>query len=84
MTTPSQGWRPPPECAGCERPMRRRAHTAQGGYCRTCRPLGASPVQALPDGGRIDVHEWQQLAARRGAEERQRAAERHARRRRRA
>jgi hypothetical protein len=61
--------------------MRRRAHAAQGGYCRTCRPLGASPVQALPDAGRIDLTEWQQLAANRGAEERRQAAERAARRR---
>lgn len=63
--------------------MRRHVHTVQAGYCRTCRPLGPSPVQALPDAGRIDMAEWQQLVKRRGAEERQRQAERSARRRRR-
>lgn len=63
--------------------MRRRDHGTQGGYCRTCRPVGASPVQALPDGGRIDLGEWQDLVTRRGREERARQAERDARRRRR-
>lgn len=77
------GWRPPPECLGCDRPMRNRVHRRQGGYCRTCRPLTASPVQALPNAGRIDLAEWQQLAQRRGAEDRRQAAERDARRRRR-
>lgn len=83
MSSPTPGWRPLPDCLGCDRPMRRQAFTRQGGYCRTCRPLGASPAKALPDGGRVDLAEWQQLAASRGAEERQRAAQRAARRRRR-
>lgn len=83
MTMATPGWRPLPECPGCDRPVRASVAKRKGGYCSTCRPDGASPVQALPEVDRIDVGEWQRLAASRGAEERQRAAERAARRRRR-
>lgn len=84
MTMATPGWRPLPECPGCERPVKGSVAKRNGGYCTTCRPLGASPVQALGEAAdRIDVTEWQQLAASRGAEERRRAAERAAKRRRR-
>lgn len=82
MTSATPGWRPLPECTGCQRPTRARVYRGNGGYCHDCRPLGASPLQALPDAGRIDLGEWQSLAAERGRAERAKAAERKARRRR--
>jgi hypothetical protein len=83
MTMATPGWRPLPDCPGCDRPVRRATASRNGGYCSTCRPLGASPVQALPDRGGVDLAEWQALVADRGRQERQAAAQRAARRRRR-
>lgn len=80
MTTPTPGWRPAPECPGCERPIRRSTARRNGGYCSTCRPPGASPVQALTDGERVNLAEWQDLARRRGREARDAAAARRRRR----
>jgi hypothetical protein len=60
--------------------MRRPDHRRQGGYCRTCRPLGASPVQALPGGG-INLNEWQQLVQQRARKDREAQARREAQRR---
>lgn len=84
MTIPSAGWRPPPECPGCDRPIRRQTARSNGGYCTTCRPRGASPVQALDAAALAELSDWQRLAADRGQSERREAAERAARRRRRA
>lgn len=80
VTAPTPGWHPLPECTGCARPTRRATWRTNGGYCQTCRPRGASPVQALGDADRIDLAEWQALAAERGRAERARDAERRARR----
>jgi hypothetical protein len=82
VSAPTPGWQPLPECIGCERPTRRRTWRSNGGYCTTCRPLGASPVQALPDAGRsgVDLAEWQALVADRGRAERE-ASQRRRRRR---
>lgn len=80
MTMATPGWKPLPECPGCDRPVRKATARTNSGYCTTCRPRGASPVQALPETDRIDLAEWQTLAARRGTEERQRLAERRRRR----
>jgi hypothetical protein len=76
MTVPTPGWQPLPECPGCTRPVRRSTARSNGGYCTTCRPRGASPVQALPEAERIDLQAWQLLAAKRGQDERQRRAKR--------
>lgn len=76
MTAPTPGWQPLPECPGCQRPLRRATARTNGGYCTSCRPRGASPVQALPESERIDLHAWQALAAERGQAERERRARR--------
>lgn len=80
MTAPTPGWQPLPECPGCQRPVRRSTARSNGGYCTSCRPRGASPVQALPEGERIELGQWQQLAAERGRAEREAKAARRRRR----
>lgn len=80
MTAATPGWQPLPECPGCSRPVRRATARTNGGYCTTCRPRGASPVQALPEAERIDVGAWQTLAADRGRAEREAKAARRRRR----
>lgn len=76
MTAPTPGWQALPECPGCARPVKRATARSNGGYCTSCRPKGASPVQALPEAERLDLSAWQQLAAERGAAERAKAAAR--------
>jgi len=68
------GWQPLPECDSCEAPMRRTDYRRQGGVCRTCRPAG--PEHPLAVAERTQLEQWQALAARRGAQERQAAEER--------
>jgi hypothetical protein len=80
MTMATPGWKPLPECPGCERPVKAAVAKRNGGYCTMCRPLGPSPVQAL---GGVDLAEWQRLVADRGARQRAEAAQRAAKRRRR-
>lgn len=74
---PSRGWRPLPECLTCARPTRRATWSRLGGRCSSCHAGGLPITQE----DRLELAEWQALAARRGQEERDAAAARDARRR---
>jgi recombinational DNA repair protein (RecF pathway) len=69
-------WRPLPECPGCGRPVQRKAFDDNGGACSSCRELAAN---IAPDPDRVDLWQWQLLAAERGRREReqQRQIRRH-------
>lgn len=64
---------PLPECSVCARPTRREAWNRNRGLCSRCRSLRPAYV---PTPAEAELAEWQQTAARRGLEERERAAAR--------
>lgn len=75
------GWRALPECPICGDPVRRAAWDANGGVCTGCRDLVADRPQLVAEPETLDLVEWQAAVARRGAEDRAKAAAREARRR---
>lgn len=81
--TANPGWRALPECPICGDPVRRATWDANGGVCTGCRDLAyiEYPADPAADPGQLDLVEWQAAVARRGAEDRARAAARDARRR---
>lgn len=70
-------WRPLPECPGCGRPVARDVFDGNAGCCTDCRQLVGDLV---PDPDRVNLWEWQLLAAERGRAERERAQSRRLRR----
>lgn len=46
--SPVQKAEPLPECAVCEAPMRREAHTAQDGICAACREAARREAALQP------------------------------------
>lgn len=79
-TTASLGWRALPECPICGTPTRRAVFDANGGTCTACRGV-VGDLEAADSPVQLDLVQWQALAARRGAEERAKAASRVRRRR---
>jgi hypothetical protein len=72
-------WRPLPVCPGCDQPVRRATADANGGLCTDCRALYEAGDVA-PDPDRVDLAQWQLLAAQRGRAEREQQQRRRTRR----